>query len=135
MNDVILSERPEVITERMDCPIQMYFDKQRKGQLDTKPIYQREYVIDKKKASKLIESVILGIPIPSVFLCEENDGSLSVIDGQQRLTSFIKYLNNEYPLENLKELPFFNNKRFRDLEQLYQNKIEDTVIPAIRVEF
>lgn len=43
------------------------------------------------KASKLIESALIGIPIPTIYLCEEKDGTYSIIDGQQRMTSFVKF--------------------------------------------
>lgn len=49
MNDVNLLERQEVITEHKDLTIEIYFNKQRKGQLDTHPIYQRDFLNDKKR--------------------------------------------------------------------------------------
>ena len=67
--------------------------------IETNPEYQRNYVYDEKRASSLVESILIGIPIPAVYLCEEKDGVYSVIDGQQRITSFVKYLKNEYALK------------------------------------
>ena len=51
------------------------------------PPFQRHYVWDKKRASKLIESIILGLPIPQVFLYEKGKNDFLIIDGQQRLLS------------------------------------------------
>src|SRR5437762_9654187 len=51
------------------------------------PGFQRNYVWDIKRASKLIESLILGLPVPQIFLYEESPNSFLVIDGQQRLMS------------------------------------------------
>lgn len=51
------------------------------------PPFQRNYVWDEKRASKLIESIILGLPIPQVFLYEQGKNSFYIIDGQQRLLS------------------------------------------------
>jgi len=51
------------------------------------PDYQRKYVWDVKRASKLIESFAIGLPVPQVFFYENTDGQLEVIDGQQRITS------------------------------------------------
>src|SRR5580658_637920 len=51
------------------------------------PPYQRNYTWDKKRASKLIESLILGLPVPQIFLYQESSNRFLVIDGQQRLMS------------------------------------------------
>ena len=51
------------------------------------PPFQRNYVWDEKRASKLIESILLGLPIPQIFLYEQGKNSFYVIDGQQRLLS------------------------------------------------
>jgi uncharacterized protein with ParB-like and HNH nuclease domain len=69
-------------------------------------------------ASRLIESILLDVPIPVVYLAEEKDGSFSIIDGQQRLTSFLSFLDGKYPngsefkLTGLKVLPEFNRKKY-----------------------
>lgn len=70
----------------------------------TDPDYQRRYVYDTKHASKLIESILIGISIPIIYLAEEDEGIYSVIDGQQRITSFVKYLKNEFALVGLTTL-------------------------------
>jgi hypothetical protein len=60
--------------------------------------------MDEKLASRLIESNLMAVSIPLIFLAGENDGTYSVIDGQQRLTSFISYIQGKLP--NGKEFPF-----------------------------
>ena len=67
------------------------------------PKFQREEVYSSKEKSSLVESIFMGIPIPTVFLCEEEKYK-SVIDGQQRLCSFIDFYNNKYELTGLKYL-------------------------------
>ena len=62
------------------------------GDLDTTPYFQRGYVWDKTKASRLIESIIMGVPIPIVYTAEEQDGTQIVIDGQQRLKSIFGFI-------------------------------------------
>lgn len=64
------------------------------------PSFQRNYVWDIKRASKLIESVILGLPIPQVFLYEKGKNNFFVIDGQQRLLSIYFFIKQRFP--NLK---------------------------------
>ena len=64
-------------------------------------------------------------------MCQEKDETLSVIDGQQRLTSFIKFQKNEYKLNGLKELPELNGKQFSDLDKAIQKKIKNSTVHAI----
>ena len=57
------------------------------------PDYQRNYVWDNKKASMLIESIILNVPIPVIYVSQEEDDSWSVIDGLQRLSSLKRFFH------------------------------------------
>lgn len=61
------------------------------------PRYQRNYVWDRARASKLIESLLLGLPVPQVFLYEEARNSFQIIDGQQRLLSIYFFLVGRFP--------------------------------------
>ncbi|HIH8983294.1 TPA: DUF262 domain-containing protein [Serratia marcescens] len=77
-----------------DITLKGYLDKWDGKQLII-PEFQRNYVWDQVKASKLVESFLLGLPVPGVFLYK-NKGSnkLSVIDGQQRIISAIRFFKN-----------------------------------------
>lgn len=61
------------------------------------PGFQRNYVWDMKRASKLIESIIVGLPIPQIFLYEEARNKFLVIDGQQRLMSIYYFIKQRFP--------------------------------------
>lgn len=61
------------------------------------PGFQRNYVWDIARASKLIESILLGLPIPQIFLYEENRNKFLVIDGQQRLMSIYYFVKQRFP--------------------------------------
>lgn len=61
------------------------------------PGFQRNYVWDIKRASKLIESIILGLPVPQLFLYEENKNEFLVIDGQQRLMTIFYFIHQRFP--------------------------------------
>ncbi len=63
------------------------------------PGFQRNYVWDIKRASRLIESLILGIPIPQIFLYEEGKNKYLVVDGQQRLMTIYYFLKGRFPRE------------------------------------
>lgn len=125
-----LDER-KVFTEKSDIALSRLREMSDEGDIETSPLYQRDFLNDLKKGSRLIESVLLGIPIPTVYLCQEKNEVLSVIDGQQRLTSFIKYLKNEYSLQGLTELPELNGKKFSELEKPVQKKLKNSTIHAI----
>ena len=99
------------------------------GSLIVRPEYQRKFVMDNKLSSRLIESILMDVPIPVIYLAEEKDNTFSVIDGQQRLTSFISFIKGKYPdnrdftLSSLKILTELNKKKFTDLDRSLQQKI------------
>ena len=97
----------------------------------TDPDYQRKYIYDIRRASSLVESILIGIPIPVIYLCEEDEGIYSVIDGQQRITSFVKYLKNEYPLTGLTKLSDLNGQYFKNLEKSIQRKLNSSTLKTI----
>ena len=61
------------------------------------PAFQRNYVWDLTRASKLIESIIIGIPIPQIFLYEKSQNEFLVIDGQQRLMTIYYFMKGKFP--------------------------------------
>lgn len=61
------------------------------------PSFQRNYIWDRKRASKLIESLLIGLPVPQVFLYEESRNSFLVIDGQQRLLTLYFFAKGRFP--------------------------------------
>lgn len=83
-----LSGNRKIYTDQGDPEIDSLYRRFKKGRLNVQPLFQREFVWDKVKSSRLIESALLDIPIPIVYLSEAKDGAENVIDGQQRLTSF-----------------------------------------------
>jgi Protein of unknown function DUF262 len=95
------------------------------------PVYQRRYVWDDKKASKLVESLLINVPIPVCYLAEEADGTRSTIDGQQRLRSLYRFLNNEFSLRGLEVLSDLNGKRFHQLSDRQQRLIRNRTIRCI----
>src|SRR3990172_415760 len=68
------------------------------------PGFQRNYVWDLKRASKLIESLIIGLPVPQIFLYEEARNSFLVIDGQQRLMSIYYFIQQRFPINEKRSI-------------------------------
>lgn len=93
--------------------------------------FQRNDVWTLKQRVALIESVLIGLPLPLFYFSKNSEGTMVVVDGRQRLTSFSKFMKDEFPLKNLKYLSKnYENKRFSDLSALDQAKIEDFQVQA-----
>ena len=72
------------------------------------PDYQREFIWEEKRQSKFIESLMLGLPIPLVFVAEiEKDGRLEIVDGSQRIRTLAAFLNDDLELKGLEKLKTF----------------------------
>ena len=88
------------------------------------PDFQRDFIWDEAKQSKLIESVLMRIPLPVFYLAEDRQGRRVVVDGLQRLSTFQRFANNELRL-NLPDRPDLHRKRFKDLDPKLQNRFGD----------
>ena len=88
------------------------------------PDFQRDFIWPEDKQSKLMESVIMRIPLPVFYLAEDERGRMIVVDGLQRLTTFVRFLDDEFRLK-LPERNEINGKLFSELPAMYQNRIED----------
>lgn len=97
------------------------------------PDIQREYVWSNSKASRLIESLLLNVPIPVLYFAEGADETYEVIDGHQRVASIARFLNNEFALSGLKVLADaeHSRKRFHQLPTSDQRRIRTRVVRAI----
>lgn len=132
-NEEIIEEK-KVYTDKKDYPISTIREMFDDGDIIPQPDYQRDYVMDDKKASKLIESILMDIPIPTVYFCEEIDSRLSIIDGQQRLTSIVRFMKNEFALTGLEELSNFNKKKYSDLDKVNQRKLKNSTISSVTLK-
>lgn len=110
------------------------------------PFYQRKYVWKIEQASKLVESFLMGLPVPQVFLYVNHEDQLEVIDGQQRLMS-VKYFMDGYfgeeddkgrkqvfKLKGLSERSEYNGKTFNDLSSKDQRKLRNSTLRAINIK-
>ncbi|TJZ92496.1 DUF262 domain-containing protein [Paracoccus gahaiensis] len=110
------------------------------------PFYQRKYVWKIEQASKLIESFLMGLPVPQVFLYVNDEDQLEIIDGQQRIMS-VKYFFEGYfgepdnqsrrqvfRLKGLAERSEFNGKTFQELPPRDQRRLKNTALRAIHIK-
>ncbi|MBD0262961.1 MAG: DUF262 domain-containing protein, partial [Tolypothrix sp. Co-bin9] len=116
-----------------------------------RPSYQRSEVISVSKASSIIESILLDISLPPIFIYKRNDGTSEVIDGQQRLLTILGFIGEKYVDENnrqcttknsgfslkgLQILENLNNKSYKDLKNFnpsLQDKILDFELFVVEI--
>ena len=95
-----------------------------KGTYVMNPDFQRDFIWNEVKQSKLIESVIMRIPLPVFYMAEDDEGRMIVVDGLQRLSTFERFIKNKSMLY-LPDREELNRKRFSDLPSKLQNRVED----------
>ncbi|HEX5125735.1 MAG TPA: DUF262 domain-containing protein, partial [Rhodocyclaceae bacterium] len=105
--EAILSIPPErriLRTEQYDFAVSTLVEMMSKNEVAI-PEFQRRYVWTDRQASRLIESLIIQCPIPVIYMNQERDESFSVIDGNQRLNSLKRFLEDTFPLSGLTSYP------------------------------
>jgi hypothetical protein len=126
-----------VKTEKSDLPVDTIFHWVSRGKINPQPEFQRYFIWNEVKASRLIESLLLEIPIPVIYVAEEKNKSYSVVDGQQRITSISSYINGKFPdgkdfrLSGLQVLDELNGKLFKELTKDFQEAILSAIIRLI----
>jgi len=97
------------------------------------PDFQRYFVWNYSKASRLVESILLGFPIPLIYLSEDLDGRRQIIDGQQRLFSILKFYDNDYSLK-LGSKNKLTRKRFKDLPKNLQRAFRNYTLKVVTLK-
>jgi hypothetical protein len=136
----------KVLIQQYDYAVRTLIDMITEGELVLDPDYQRHYRWPDEKASRFIESIALNIPVPVLYMAEEADGTFSVIDGQQRLTSLFRYfrpteLENVFPGRNFEELVLkglkvrndMDGKAFHELDRVDKSVLAKRPIRCIVV--
>jgi hypothetical protein len=125
-----------VISQPYDWTVSSLRDKYEKGQIDLHPVYQRDYVwgLRPELPSRLIESLLLEIPIPPIYFGKISGKRLEIIDGQQRLTTLIRFVRNDFALQRLQRMGTLNGKRFRDMSEEHQAMVLDATIRTIVID-
>ncbi len=96
-----------------------------------RPEYQRRLRWDNKKKSQLIESFIMNVPVPPIFLYEKNLGEFEVMDGQQRLNAIASFYEGDFALQGLKVWQALNGKRYSQMPPLIRRGLDRAKISAI----
>jgi hypothetical protein len=101
-----------------------------KGNVDLQPRFQRRAAWDDVRKSRLIESIIFGMPVPNIVLAENKvqRGRFIVIDGKQRLVAISQFIANEYALKGLDIRPDLNEKRYGDLTAEDKDSLDNSTL-------
>lgn len=124
-------QKRKVAFDTYDITVQQLISMVYNDQIDIAPEYQRQYRWDIQRQSQFIESLFLGIPIPSLFMATNKDGTWELVDGVQRLSTLIHFagdinarkklnLSTALTLNNLEKLDYFNGYRFDRLPSSVQ---------------
>ncbi len=97
----------------------------KRKELILNPDFQRNEVWKSKQKSELVESILMGIPIPLMYLFEDKNGKKQVVDGRQRITAILDFLEGKTKLTGLKILENLNGLYFKDLDIKLQGIFED----------
>ncbi|WP_286909427.1 DUF262 domain-containing protein [Clostridium sp. UBA1652] len=138
-----LAKERTVKTQNIEYDLETLVKKIKKGIIKLNPDYQRNHRWNNVASSKLIESLILNIPIPTIYLSqdvdvdeevEEDISRYSVIDGQQRLTAINEFMTNTFALEGLEALKPLNGSYYKDLPPFLVRRLEERTIKCLRID-
>lgn len=127
-----IDEDMQVTQERSDFLLPQILDfVSQKKWMNLQPEYQRRQVWDRAKKSRFIESLLMNLPVPPVFLYEPEYNRYEVMDGQQRLSSILAFYENRLKLTGLEHWPELNGKHYADLPVKVQRGIDRRRISAV----
>lgn len=136
IEEQIINEKKTVDFDTREFTVEYLVDKYLKDiEIDANdifvPEYQRDFVWDETRQSRLIESITLGLPIPIIFMAEDANGRLEIVDGSQRIRTIAAFLDNQLILTDLEKLTELNGLKYSDLPKSRQKKINNTPIRMI----
>lgn len=125
-----------LVTQPYDLVVTALLDQIEKKTLHLRPIserptFQRRYVWPNKLASRLVESILLNVPIPPCYMSQNDDFELDVIDGQQRIYSIYRFSKNQFKLTDLEVLKELNGLQFFELPQNLQRRFHTYTLRCI----
>ncbi|PZO58699.1 MAG: hypothetical protein DCF15_04500 [Phormidesmis priestleyi] len=132
-----------VKTQNIEYDLETLVKKIKKGTIKLDPDYQRRHRWTTETSSRLIESLILNIPVPLIYLSQDIDVDIetgdeesrySVIDGQQRLTAIVKFFDNEFALTRLDALSELEGTYYKDLPPFLIRRLEERTIKCLRID-
>ena len=120
-----------VVTENGSYKVALIKDTFSKLNYNLHPEYQRRITWNTKKRSKLIESLIINIPIPPIFLYEYDYDKYEIMDGLQRISTIIDFYDNKFKLTGLEEWSELNGKNYKNLPDKIKEGIDRRQLQVI----
>lgn len=133
--DSIVSEfhhaQSRLVIQTADLPLGTLAQMVENGAIDLRPGFQRRERWNSQKQSSLVESFLMNVPVPPIYLAEEDDGTYTAIDGKQRLRAISDFFAGRFALRNLESMHAAEGLRMRDLPLEISNAL--TLRPFLRV--
>lgn len=129
--DKFAKAQESLVTQQSDFSLSAIAEMVKYESIDISPHYQRRDRWHVEKQSALIESFLLNIPVPPVYLSEDEYGTYTVIDGKQRITSIYEFLSGKFKLKDLKEVPELNGFTYGELPSQLKRAL--SIRPFMRV--
>ena len=108
-----------IFVENKPFSLKQFNDLIEDGDIELAPDFQRNFIWDETRQSRLIESLLLGLPLPSIYLSQYGDGRLTIVDGLQRIMTIRRFLNDKLRLSNLEYIKDCNGKNYTQLKEHY----------------
>lgn len=115
-------------TTAYDYSVEYLYNLIKKGKIVLEVPFQRKHIWKNDKASMLIESIIMNVPIPPLYFAEEADGKWLVLDGLQRLYSILNFYDNEFALTKVEVLVELQKKKYKDLPPKAKSLLDDGLL-------
>lgn len=140
----IRERQKDVDYQIREYPIEVVVDKHLKGRHEAQnelfvPDYQRDLVWPEEHQSRFIESLLIGLPIPYLFVAdvgaetEDLSGRLEIVDGTQRVRTIARFISDEFELQGLKKLPALNGFKFSELSPSRQRRFRRITLRLIEL--
>lgn len=106
--------------------VSLIYDRLLHNEIELQPDFQRkDRIWNSKNKSALIESILIGLPLPTFYFAERDNASWLIVDGLQRITTLFDFISNKFALQDLKFLGELNGDTFEELPRPYQRKIRE----------
>ncbi|WP_433891851.1 DUF262 domain-containing protein [Streptomyces sp. CA-111067] len=130
-------ESPQIRVITSQFSLRNILDLIDEGSIELAPDFQRAYVWRPEQKSRLVESVLLQIPLPAFYFAENRDGGFKVVDGLQRLSTlhdFTRGGEDAFRLENMEYLTFGNGKKFAELPPPWQRRMNNAQLTVYVID-
>ncbi len=131
--DEIPKEKRSLRTQAYDKSVSDLVRMVRDKDIIFSPEYQRNYIWDNKKASLLIESILLNIPIPIIYASEEEDSTWNIVDGLQRLNALRRFYDNNFKLTGLEVFHELNGLTYETLNEKARRILNNGMLRIILI--